>query len=242
MKIINEKGKLFGIINIIDLALLLVIAALAVGALLYMNRSGGGPVAEIETKDYYVTLFCKENRPEVAEAIKVGDRLYFSNTFTNLEITEVRSEPAKINVPMPDGTLAAADHPILKDIFVTIRVIDDPVDPADPMIYYGATHATVGKNVTLKTTTVAFFEVPAAIEQAARAVIRQFPGAMQTEPWPASDHSWFYPHGIPTLAISQGGLLNLDFAHTPDDNMGWISPAKLEEAVNLTEKLIRLFA
>lgn len=94
----------------------------------------------------------------------------------------------------------------------------------------------------LKTTTVAFFEVPAAIEQAARAVIRQFPGAMQTEPWPASDHSWFYPHGIPTLAISQGGLLNLDFAHTPDDNMGWISPAKLEEAVNLTEKLIRLFA
>ncbi|NPV75124.1 MAG: M28 family peptidase [Anaerolineae bacterium] len=93
----------------------------------------------------------------------------------------------------------------------------------------------------LKTTTVAFFEVPAAIEQAARAVIRQFPGAMQTEPWPASDHSWFYPRGIPTLAISQGGLLNLDFAHTPDDNLGWISPEKLEEAVGLTEKLIRLF-
>ncbi|MCC6147210.1 MAG: M20/M25/M40 family metallo-hydrolase [Anaerolineaceae bacterium] len=93
----------------------------------------------------------------------------------------------------------------------------------------------------LKTTTVAFFEVPAAIEQAARAVIRQFPGAMQTEPWPASDHSWFYPHGIPTLAISQGGLLNLDFAHTPDDNLEWISPEKLEEAVDLTEKLIRLF-
>ena len=93
----------------------------------------------------------------------------------------------------------------------------------------------------LKTTTLALFEVPVAIEQSARAVIQQFPGVMQTEPWPASDHSWFYPRGIPSLAVSQTGLLNLDFAHTLDDHLGWLSPAKLDEAVSLTGKLTRLF-
>ncbi|MBP7176467.1 MAG: DUF4330 domain-containing protein [Thermoclostridium sp.] len=159
MKIINEKGKLFGIINIIDLALLLVIAALAVGALLYMKREGG-PVAELQTKDFYVTIFCKENRPEVTDAIKVGDKLYFGNAYTNLEITDVKAEPAKMDVPMPDGTLVAADHPVLKDIYVTVKIIGDPIDPNDPMVYYGATHATVGKNVTVKTTTV---EIPGVI-------------------------------------------------------------------------------
>ncbi|NLO41047.1 MAG: DUF4330 domain-containing protein [Ruminiclostridium sp.] len=159
MKIINEKGKLFGIINIIDLALLLVIAALAVGAVLYMKREGS-PVAELPTKDYYVTILCRENRQEVVDAIKVGDLLYFGNAFTNLEITDVKAQPAKIDVPMPDGTIVSAQHPELKDIYVTVKIIGDPIDPNDPMIYYGITHATVGKNVTLKTTTV---EIPAVI-------------------------------------------------------------------------------
>lgn len=159
MKIINEKGKLFGIINIIDLALLLVIAALAVGALLYVRREGS-PAEELQTKDFYVTILCKEQRQEVVDAIKVGDLLYFGNAFTNLEIMEVRADPAKFDVPMPDGTIVYADHPKLKDIYVTIKIIGDPIDPKDPMIYYGTTHATVGKNVTLKTTTV---EIPAVI-------------------------------------------------------------------------------
>ncbi len=159
MKIMNEKGKLFGIINIIDLALLLVIAALAVGALLFMKREGS-PVEELQTKDYYVTLLCEEYRQEVAGAIKVGDKMYFGGVFTNLEIVEVKVEPSKMDVNMPDGTIVAADHPILKDIYVKVKITGDPIDPKDPMIYYGTTHATVGKSVTIKTTTV---EIPAVI-------------------------------------------------------------------------------
>lgn len=99
-----------------------------------------------------------------------------------------------------------------------------------------------GAGHALKTTTAAFFEVPPLIEQAAQSAMKQIPGVIQTEPWPASDHSWFYPRSIPTVAISQTGLLCLDFAHTPEDNLRWISPEKLGEAAILTEKLIRLFA
>lgn len=158
MKIINEKGKLFGIINIIDLALLLIIAALAVGGLLYMRREG--PPTELPTKDFLVTILCREYRQEVVDAIKVGDKLFYGGGFTNLEIMDVKTEPAKKDVFMPDGTIVAGQHPELKDIYVTIKIIGDPIDPNDPMVYFGTTHATVGKNVTLKTTMV---EIPAII-------------------------------------------------------------------------------
>ena len=39
MKIIDEKGKLFGLINIIDLVLLLIVAALAVEADVLRRRA-----------------------------------------------------------------------------------------------------------------------------------------------------------------------------------------------------------
>lgn len=158
MKIINEKGKLFGIINIIDLALLLIIAALVVGGVLFMKREG--PDTELPTKTYYATLKCTQYSQEYVDAIHVGDRLFYGGSFTNLEITDVRAEPAKMDVFLPDGTIVVAEHPELKDIYVTIKIIDDPVDPNDPMVYMGSTHATVGKSVTLKTTTV---EIPAVI-------------------------------------------------------------------------------
>lgn len=163
MKIINEKGKLFGLINIIDLALLLIIAALAVGGVLYMRREG--PVETVDKQDYLVTILCEDFSQDVADAIIPGDRLYFGNSFTNLEIMEVDPQPAKMDVFMPDGTIVVAEHPELKDIYVKIKIIGDPVDPNDPMVYFGTIHATVGKPVTLKTTSVEIQAVITNIEE-----------------------------------------------------------------------------
>lgn len=91
----------------------------------------------------------------------------------------------------------------------------------------------------LKTTTVAVFEISPEQEKSTLQTIRRFTGVTQADPWPESDHSWFYPLGIPTWAISQQGLLNLDFAHSPFDNIGWISPEKLDETVNLVDELVK---
>jgi hypothetical protein len=158
MKIIDEKGKLFGLINIIDLVLLLIVAALAVGGLMFLRREG--PSEVLTTKDFYVMVLCKEYSQDVADAFKVDDRLFYGGTFTNLVITEVKTEPAKVDVFLPDGTIVAAEHPEMKDIYVTVKIEDDPIDPSDPFPYFGALHATVGKNVLIKTTSV---EVPGDI-------------------------------------------------------------------------------
>jgi hypothetical protein len=158
MKIIDEKGKLFGIINIIDLCMLLVVLVLAIGGVLYFSKER--TKTTVETKDFYLTILCEQHREEVMDAIVVGDRLYYGNQFINAEITDVWSEPAIMDVFLPDGTIVSGQHPLLKDIYVKLRIIGDPLDPNDPMIYLGSTHATVGKLVTLKTTRV---EIPAKI-------------------------------------------------------------------------------
>ncbi len=155
MKVLNEKGKLFGLINIIDLGVLLIIAALIAGGLWYMGRKA--PDTTVDTKDYYVTIKCPGYDIDVVNAINVGDRLYYDGGFINSEVTEVRTEPAKMDVATADGKIVVAQHPELKDIYVKVRVTDS-LD--DPMIYIGRLHANVGKDITLKTRHV---EIPGKI-------------------------------------------------------------------------------
>jgi len=155
MKIINEKGKLFGLINIIDLGVLLLVLALAAGGFMYMNRKEAPPQAEMQ--EYHITLKCSGYGDDVVNAIKVGARLYYSSGLTDIVITDVRVEPAKVDVNTSDGRIVVQDHPTLKDIYVTVK-LKDSLD--DPMIYINNLHVTVGKDITLKTTRV---EVPAKV-------------------------------------------------------------------------------
>ncbi len=56
MRIVNEKGKLFGIINIIDLAVILIIALLIVGGTKRMKKNPG-IAAETKKSSYYNRSF-----------------------------------------------------------------------------------------------------------------------------------------------------------------------------------------
>lgn len=155
MKILDEKGRLFGIINIIDLAVLLLVLVLVAGGIWFLSRDDAVEVGPTEV--YYVTIKCASLDEEVAEYIHVGDRLYYGKGFTDEEITEFWVEPAKIEVVRDDGTIIVTEHPELKDIYVTIKVNDSP---SDPMLWIGQLHATVGKELVLKTQ---YIEVPGVI-------------------------------------------------------------------------------
>jgi hypothetical protein len=64
MKIIDEKGKLFGFINIIDLAVLLVILLVIAGVIVKFVLPEKGTVERVDTsKRYNVVVKC----PEVSE-------------------------------------------------------------------------------------------------------------------------------------------------------------------------------
>ena len=73
MKIINEKGKLFGIINIIDLIVLLVIVLLVGGGVKRMNKK---PAVVAETKKALITIEVSDIRTPTVDGIVVGEPLY----------------------------------------------------------------------------------------------------------------------------------------------------------------------
>ncbi len=73
MKIINEKGKLFGIINIIDLTVLLVVGLILVGG---AKRMKSKPIIVNDETKAIITYEVSDIRMVSVENIVVGDSLY----------------------------------------------------------------------------------------------------------------------------------------------------------------------
>ncbi len=94
--IIDEKGKLFGKINIIDLiVLVLIAAAVVVGAYSKLSDKvsigGGGEGEQTLVIKYYI----EEVSDFVAEKVEVGSSLMDDNTLTELgKVTAVEVGPA----------------------------------------------------------------------------------------------------------------------------------------------------
>lgn len=155
MKVLDEKGRLFGIINIIDLFVLLVIVIIVAGGIWFVSRNDENETGPLEA--YEVTIKCPELDAEIADYLHEGDRLYYGNGFTDVVITGVSVEPAKIDIVHDDGTITVTTHPEKKDIYVTVEV---DKKPDDPMLWIGQLHANVGKEIVLKTQ---YVEVPGII-------------------------------------------------------------------------------
>lgn len=67
-------------------------------------------------------------------------------------------------------------------------------------------------------------------------LLKEYPGVVWVDPWPASNHYTFYTRGVPSIAISSVGAANV--IHLPTDTIEWISPAKLNEVVSLVTNLV----
>ena len=117
---LDEKGRLFGKINIIDLTVILVLlVVMAAGGfkLFYVN-----PEYQPVLKDVKMDLLVQGVRQPTVSAIQVGDRVNEKNsggyfgTVTDIEVT-----PAQEFVPTQQGTLVRAELPGRYDIKLTVE-------------------------------------------------------------------------------------------------------------------------
>jgi len=65
---------------------------------------------------------------------------------------------------------------------------------------------------------------------------KNYPGIIQVEPWPESNHSTFSFRGIPCIAYTSTGRVFQ--AHLRTDTVDWINPQKLFESISLTLEII----
>ena len=154
MKIIDEKGKLLGKLNIVDLIVAVIIVGLicAVGYRMFsgrVNANGLNPLAEDEY--CYVTLYSSLVVPEIAESLNEGDKLVANSKYTDAEIVSIDVTPAAYVSTDINGNAVLSEHPLWKDITVVVR---EKVNPSNVILKVGGQEARVGYSYILKTQTV----------------------------------------------------------------------------------------
>ena len=147
MKVIDEKGRLFGKVNVFDLIILLALL-IGIGAVGYKVISNKmKPLAPTTT--YIVTVESLAMPASYTEALKKDDKLYFDNFgYVNAKIVGVSEEPAMITVQTTDGSLIETKSPNLVDVTVELEVIDSHDTPD---IRIGRYAVAVGGKFTVKT-------------------------------------------------------------------------------------------
>ncbi len=150
MKIINEKGKLFGIINIIDLIVLLVIVLLIGGGVKRMKKN---PAAIAETKKALITIEVTDVRTPTVDGIMVGDPLYHYDKGEMIgEIIDKKVEPYKEPVESGDGRWILAEVPEKYAVLITVEA---DVKENPDVVIAGGEQIRIGTQFKLKNRNVA---------------------------------------------------------------------------------------
>jgi hypothetical protein len=129
LALVDNKGRLFGKVSIIDVAIILIIVAVVTGSLYKLK------LFDRHTSDEQlvaVTILLREVSLETVEALRVGDQLTESTENLPLGII-VKKEVRKAlkDAPTADGRLVAAESPNKFDVVLTtegnLRVTGDQV-------------------------------------------------------------------------------------------------------------------
>ena len=151
MKLVDEKGKLFGKLNIVDLLVILVIVAAA--ALLALKLLGGGNIVGSSPDKLTYTVRVMEVDPSTYDSVcqfvdrESGkkDQLMSSGQFLNGYIVDVA---ASTHVPSPSDEVGGETL----DLLFTIEVI--PSDAAQNTV--GTQEVRIGKAHIVKSQHIEF--------------------------------------------------------------------------------------
>ena len=151
MKIINEKGKLFGVINVVDLLVLLAVIAVVIGVgyKLFAPQIADATATQVPMT---VTVRVRGATPFLVEEVQrnsqVGKQIVSGNSYTNAVITDMQIEDYVQQVTTADGHIANALDPSKKDLVFTIETTV-PEGTASPTI--GTQEVRAGRTFIVKT-------------------------------------------------------------------------------------------
>lgn len=127
MKIVDQKGRLFGIINIVDLILIVLIVAIAwVG---FAKISSHVKSSENTLQDEFMEIKPGEAiinvkiplvDPVMAQSLHKNDYLVTGDTLTKSYIQDIQIKDGIYERTSTDGKVVVATYPYKKDVYLTI--------------------------------------------------------------------------------------------------------------------------
>ncbi|NLW21713.1 MAG: DUF4330 domain-containing protein [Tissierellia bacterium] len=151
MPLLDEKGRLFGKINILDLFIILMIGILSIGGFYKLRRID--PTDIVIPKPIELKIIVLDREKIGVDMIKEGDILKEYDTGTVLgKIKKVEVYPASTEVETVDGEIKIAEIPDRYDLIITI---DGKATVTENSIISGKSELRVGSKLVLRTQTYA---------------------------------------------------------------------------------------
>ena len=122
MRLIDEKGRLFRKLSVIDLFVVILVAGLIIG---YLYKQTSADVIQIITANqkFYVTFLSEKVRSFSVEAVHEGDVFYKKHERQPLGCAvRVRYEQARDIMTKTDGTALLAPMEDRYNLFITLEV------------------------------------------------------------------------------------------------------------------------
>lgn len=150
MKLIDEKGRLFGKINIIDLVFLILLVVLLCGVSynLFFKKSNGVSEQPKVKEDVAVEFLIRGLVPEVENGIKIGEKIIVNNQLTDAEVIDVAVNNSKILITDSAGQTSLQETPLQIDIKLTVKM---KVDVSDAGYFYNDEKMKVNGDFEIET-------------------------------------------------------------------------------------------
>ena len=146
MKFLDEKGRLFGKINVIDLFVILVfLAGVAFGG---YRLLGGGIASASNVKEIEFVVRCHQRFQFNADALNTGDVVMSLSRPEDAYISDFYYELSRMSATNSEGHIVDTVHPFLVDIYVTIKT---KMDINQNIYSLGSQEIVVGRQFTVKT-------------------------------------------------------------------------------------------
>ncbi|WIV13461.1 DUF4330 domain-containing protein [Proteiniborus sp. MB09-C3] len=151
MKIIDDKGRLFSKVNILDLSIILMVLVLGLAGFYKLKTNNKATFIKPKPVDIKVIVRAREETS--IDKIKVGDILKEYDTGIVLgEIKSIDIQPATLEVNTTDGQVKLAEIPERYDYYINI---DANAIVNENAIVSGNKELRIGNKLVLRTKTYA---------------------------------------------------------------------------------------
>lgn len=122
MELMDDHGRILGVINIVDALAVLLVAVIVVAGIAFVTQPDEQPEPEEpETTTRVVTLQVTDVQPYLSDAIQTGMTETVDGE-TAATVTDVERAPSKLVVTDQNGTVHVRDHPFREDITITAEL------------------------------------------------------------------------------------------------------------------------
>jgi hypothetical protein len=145
--LVDDRGRLFGLINLVDGVVLLIVLALVAAGAYKVMALRSGPVRQPRMIE--VTLLAPEVRQATVDVVREGAQVWEHDSSASFgTVARVQALPATKHTATADGRWVLAELPERYDLLVTLRV---PALVSDAAISVGRMETRIGTKVIIKT-------------------------------------------------------------------------------------------